>query len=144
MTRAAVPVGMVLSVLLVLACVDGRPTLPSSPTPSGPIGSPGSPGPAAGALGLLWGMVIDGGGACIEGATVLVLAGQGVGRTIVQRTPCDAWAYDGGFLLEDLAPGVEITLRASARGWETQEKTFLPMSRAGYSAVFMKLSKLKE
>jgi hypothetical protein len=89
-------------------------------------------------------MVIDGGGVCIEGATVLIVAGQSVGGTIVQQTPCDAWAYDGGFLLEDLTPGVEITLRASAGGWTTQEKTFLPMSRAAYSAVFIKLSKLEE
>jgi hypothetical protein len=88
-------------------------------------------------------MVIDGGGVCIEGATVLILAGQSVGRTIPQETPCDAWAYSGGFLLEDLTPGVEITVRASAGGWTTQEQTFLPMSRAGYSAVFLKLSKLE-
>ena len=143
MTRASLLFGTALSALLLLACVDGRPTLPSSPTPSASIGSLGSPGPAAGTTGLLWGMVIDGGGVCIEGATVLILAGQGVGRTFNQQTPCDAWAYDGGFLLEDLRPGVEITLRASANGWTTQEKTFLPMSRAGYSAVFLKLSKLE-
>ena len=142
MLRAALLFGTATSVLSLLACVDGRPTLPSNPSPSGPIGSPGSPNPEAGPTGLLFGMVIDEFGGCIEGATVLILAGQNVGRTIVQQTPCDAWGYYGGFLLEDLTPGVGVTLRASAGGWTTQEKTFLPMSRAGYSAVFIELSKL--
>ena len=44
-------------------------------------------------------------------------------------------------LLRGIVIGVEITLRASANGWTTQEKTFLPMSRAGDSAVVLKLSK---
>jgi hypothetical protein len=71
-------------------------------------------------------MVVDETGVCIVGATVQVVSGQGLGQTITQTTPCDAWAYDGGVVFRDLTPGAEMTLRASAPGYATQEKTVVP------------------
>jgi uncharacterized protein (DUF39 family) len=71
-------------------------------------------------------MVIDETGVCIVGATVQVVRGQGLGQNITQSTPCAAWDYDGGFVFRDLAPGVEMTLRASAPGYTAEEKTVVP------------------
>jgi hypothetical protein len=53
-------------------------------------------------------MILDEGGACIVGATATVVRGQRLGQSITQ-TPCDAWAYGGGFVYKDLTPGVEMT-----------------------------------
>jgi hypothetical protein len=77
---------------------------------------------------MLWGMVVDETGVCIAGATVQVVSGERPGQIITQTTPCDAWAYDGGFVLTGLTAGVEVTLRASAPGYAEQERTFVPTS----------------
>jgi hypothetical protein len=74
----------------------------------------------------LWGMVVDETGVCIVGATALVVHGQGLGQSVEQTTPCDAWAYDGGFVFKHLTPGVEMTLRVSAPGFIEQERTVVP------------------
>jgi hypothetical protein len=71
-------------------------------------------------------MVVSEGGACIVGATVQVVRGQGLGQSITQTTPCDAWGDDGGVVFKDLTPGVEMTLRASASGYVAQEKIVVP------------------
>ncbi len=81
-------------------------------------------------------MVVDETGVCIAGATVQVVRGERLGATLTQTTPCDAWAYDGGFVLTDLTTGVEVTLRASAPGYAEQEKTFIPTS-GPQMAVFL-------
>jgi hypothetical protein len=110
----------------------------------GPVPSPApapTPGPPAPATAVLWGMVIEGSGICIENAMVQVVSGQRQGESQVQETPCDAWAYGGGFLFKNLTPGVPMTLRASAPGWTTQEQTFMPFTGA-YSAVFLTLSRV--
>ena len=70
--------------------------------------------------------MVDPSGVCIDGATVQVVRGQRVGQSVAQTTPCDAWSYGNGFALDDLMPGIEMTLRASARGWSTCEKTVVP------------------
>jgi len=88
-------------------------------------------------------MVGEQSGACLEGATVQVVSGQGpIGQSITQRTPCDYWSWDGGVVFRDLTPGVEMTLRASAPGWTTEEKIVVPHS-GGQMAVFIELSKSK-
>jgi hypothetical protein len=74
----------------------------------------------------LWGMVVDNSGVCIVDATVEVVRGQGLGQSLTQTTPCGAWDYGGGVVFKDLTPGVEMTLRASAPGYEAQEKTVVP------------------
>jgi hypothetical protein len=80
------------------------------------------------------------GGVCLAGATVEVLRGEGVGRRFTQDTPCNVWGYGGGFSLTDLTPGVELTLRFSASGYEAKDVTFIPVGSAGQVAV-VELSK---
>jgi hypothetical protein len=69
-------------------------------------------------------------GNCIEGATVEVVSGQSLGQKVTQTTPCDHWddSPNGGFIFKGLTPGVAMTLRASAPGWDTQEKVVVPAS----------------
>ena len=119
---------------------EGAEHLPAAPDTTAPTPTP-PPTPTPGALAWLWGMVIDSNGACIVGATVEVVAGQGLGQIIEQRTPCGAWDYDGGFEFRELTPSVAMTLRASAPGWTVQEKTFVP-TRGPQMAVFLKLSRI--
>jgi hypothetical protein len=65
---------------------------------------------------------------CITGATVQVIAGQGLGRSYPQTEPRDP--YMGfGTVIQDLEPGVEMTLRASASGYGAQEKVVVPIRR---------------
>ena len=75
----------------------------------------------------LWGMVVEPSGVCIEGASVEVMDGPALGQRIVQRTPCDVWADDGGFLLTGVIPGAAMTLHATAPGRARVEKVFVPM-----------------
>lgn len=110
-------------------------TTPVVPVPTSPASTPGSS--------LLWGMVIDGSGVCIAEATVEVVRGQRLGQSIKQTTPCGAWDYDGGFMFKNLDAGVELTLRASAPGFATQEKAFVPSSGSSYQAVFVTLSRVQ-
>ena len=87
-------------------------------------------------------MVIEESGACIDGATIEIVGAQGAGEPIPQRTPCGAWDYDGGLLLTDLTPGVELRLRGAATGYARREMGFLPFPMPGsYHAVFITLSK---
>ena len=76
-------------------------------------------------------MVIGESGACIEGATIQIVGAQGAGEPIPQRTPCGVWDYDGGLLLTDLTPGVEVTLRGAASGYTPREMSFLPFPMPG-------------
>jgi hypothetical protein len=77
---------------------------------------------------VLWAMVVDEGGTCIDGATIQVVRGQRAGVSVPQTTPCDAWAYDGGVFFKDLTPGEAMTLRATAPGWAPLEMTVVPSS----------------
>ena len=70
-------------------------------------------------------------GGCIENATVQIVSGQRQGETHAQKTPCGWWDYDGGVFLSNLTPGVSMTFRASAPGWTTEEKTFMPVVGSG-------------
>jgi hypothetical protein len=112
----------ILSTLTLLGCspenVQRLPTTPELP-PNQPPNKPVSPV-------WLWGMVVHDHGGCIDGATVTVVRGQSLGQSITQTTPCDAWAYDGGFVFNNLTPGVEMTLRTSAVGFAPVEKTVVP------------------
>ncbi len=89
--------------------------------------------PTAPAMAWLVGIVIDD-QVCIEGATVRVVSsGQAAGQIIAQKTPCGVWEYDGGFAFENLTPGVEMTLRASAPGYAAYEKKVVPsLGSQGY------------
>ena len=131
---------VVFVTLILLGCsqesTQSLPTPPSSSVPNV------SPAPTPGSLTSLWGMVIDETGVCIVGATVQVVRGQGLGQSMTQITPCDAWSYDGGVMFRDLTPGVEMTLRASASGYAAQEKTVVP-SLGGQVAVLFAPSRIR-
>jgi hypothetical protein len=120
--------------------VPPTPTAPTSPVAPAP---PAPPLPTTG-YALLWVMVLADSGACIEGATIQIVGAQSAGEAIPQKTPCDAWGYDGGLLLEDLTPGVKVTLRGAATGYTPREMSFLPFPTPGsYHAVFIDLSKAR-
>ena len=110
---------LIVFVTMTLCGCSAQP-MPMAPSPPVPAAPPAS------SFVSLWGMVINAGGACIVGATVEVVRGQGLGQSITQTTPCDAWGDDGGVVFKDLTPGVEMTLRASASGYVAQEKTVVP------------------
>jgi hypothetical protein len=133
----------ILIIVVVLAgcsseSVPRTPTAPTSPVAPAP---PAPPTPTTGSA-LLWVMVIGESGACIDGATIQIVGAQGAGEAVPQRTPCGVWDYDGGLLLTDLTPGVELTLRGAATGYTQRELSFLPFPTPGsYQAVFITLSK---
>jgi hypothetical protein len=81
-------------------------------------------------------MVVDESGVCIDGATIQVVRGQSAGPSVPQTTPCDAWAYDGGVFFKNLTPGVAMTLRATAPGWDPLEKTVVPSSGPQQTVLF--------
>jgi hypothetical protein len=93
---------IVLTVLVALTFVgcsgDGADSLRTAPSPL--VGT-GSLSPTGGSLAMLFGMVVDERGGCIVGATVEVVRGQGLGQSITQTTPCDAWGYSGGFVFNN-------------------------------------------
>jgi hypothetical protein len=52
-----------------------------------------------------------------------------IGEVVTQQTPCAVWDYGNvGIMLRDLTPGVAMTLRASAAGYSTLEKTVFAQS----------------
>jgi hypothetical protein len=87
-------------------------------------------------------MVISESGACIVGATVQVVQGDALGETITQTTPCDAWGYDGGFVITGVLSGVPVTLRASAAGYASQNLTVIPTGNPAQRTVFLTLSRI--
>jgi hypothetical protein len=94
----------------------------SAPTPP----APAAPRAGENAPGVIWVMVVDPSGLCIDDATVQVVSGQRVGPSVVQDADCDAWGYGGGVLFEDLTPGIEMTIRATAPSGRFEEKTVMP------------------
>ena len=94
-------------------------------TPGSPIMPPPSlaSGPA-----FIWALVVDPSGVCIAGATIYVVSGPFADQTFVQDSNCDAWAYSGGVWFGNLAEGVTMTLRASAAGYTSVEKTAVAAS----------------
>jgi len=72
---------------------------------------------------FVWTLVVDQSGICIAGATIYVMSGPAAGETFVQDSDCDAWSYSGGVLFGNLSAGVAMTLRASASGHGSMERT---------------------
>lgn len=131
----------ILTIAAVAGCAQGlpqAPTAPASPIAGAPNPpSPPPPSPVSGSA-VLWVMVIGNSGACIEGATIQVLRAEGAGQPIAQKTPCGVWDYDGGVVLANLTPGLEVKLRGAAEGLGSREMTFIPRS-GPYQAVFIEL-----
>ena len=133
--------GVAILVIVALAGCS-RESGPRIPTaPASPVADPAPPAPTAPPTGQIWVMVIGESGACIDGATIQVVRAEGAGEPIPQTTPCGVWDYDGGLLLTDLTPGVELTLRGAASGYAQHEMSFLPFAPGSYHAVFITLSK---
>jgi hypothetical protein len=86
---------------------------------------------------FVWVMVVDRSGLCITGATVRVLLGQRAGETVTMKTPCDAWDYDGGYFFEHLTAGEEMTLQASAPGYEAREMKVSPSPGPQFALEFV-------
>jgi hypothetical protein len=118
-------------ILLSVAC-GMEPTSPTTlmPPPAArpPVGTPLPPQPSR--FVSLWGIVVDPSGACIEGATVEVLAGANlVGQKTTQVTPCDLTRFGGGFIFDEVVDCcMPMTLGASAPGYISQVHTFEPYS----------------
>ena len=124
----------VLVALTLLGCSGER--ADSLLTAPSPLVGTGSLSPTGGSLAMLFGMVVNESGGCIVGATVEVVRGQGLGQSITQTTPCDAWGYSGGFIFSNLTPGVEMTLRAAASGYASPEMTVVPSTGPQTAVLF--------
>lgn len=117
----------IFAALILVGCSplsdDRSPTAPNPPaeTPQTPPLPPPSPSTSS-----VWVMVIAESGACIDGATVEIVDGQGLGQKLTQKADCDYWAYSGGVTFPGLTPRVNLTLRASAAGYVTEDKTIAP------------------
>ena len=129
--------------ILVIAAASGCSNTATGPTPAPVPANAPSPAPAAEARGLLVGFVVERTGACVNDATVEIVGGQGVGQRVTQMTPCGVWDYGGGFVFNDLALGEALTVRATAPGYRSAERTFLPLSTSGYRAVSIVLDTLQ-
>lgn len=129
---------LLVATLTLVGCSHDSPQ-PSPVAPSPPA-APSPPPAAPAGSAVVWAMVVNEGGACIDSATIQVVRGQSAGVNVPQTTPCDAWGYDGGVVFKDLTPGVAMTLRATAPGWAPVEKTVVP-SPGPYAAVFLEPSR---
>jgi hypothetical protein len=91
----------------------------SSSLPASPVATINSPAPAASES--LSGFVVDVSGVCIAGATIEVVGGATNGAKTIQKTPCDAWSYSGGFAFTGVATDGSVKLRATAAGYGAAE-----------------------
>jgi|SRR5687768_1317365 len=108
------------AVLLAGSLVGCSTQLPTKPSPAS------APAPRESVARNVYGIVIDRSGACIAGAIVEVIGGQGVGRKSAQSGPCDAWWPFNGFEFLNLTPGISLTLRATAPGHMAKELQVMP------------------
>ena len=144
--RFALPI---LTTLALLGCSSGA-AVPTAPSPSftatAPVSpAPNPPAPTQGATASFWAIVVPqgGGGACIVGATVEIVAGQAIGQSGTMPEVCDVWWVNGAFF-RGLTAGVEMTVRASAPGYLAQEMTVMPTPDPGpLTATVIRLPRLQ-
>jgi hypothetical protein len=77
-----------------------------------------------------------GGGGCIPRATVEIVHGQGVGRSVTQAEFCSYWDPDYDAVFNGLNAEEEVTLRAWAPGYAAQEMTLVPRVGAQTTITF--------
>jgi hypothetical protein len=105
-----------MAALIALTLVGCSPAAPSPPSPN-----PTTP------YGWIWAMAVNRTGGCIADATFEIVSGQGpIGDIIRQETPCSVWDIGGGISLRNLTTEVPMTLRASAPGYNTVERSLFP------------------
>lgn len=151
--RFALPI--LLTTLALLGCSSGDsvPTAPSpspaasSPSPTAPVSpAPNPPAPKTpGATASFWAIVVPqgGGGVCIVGAKVEIVARQAIGQSGTMPEVCDVWWVNGAFF-KGLTVGVEMTVRASAPGYIVQEMTVMPTPDPGpLMATVIKLPRIQ-
>lgn len=146
-----------LTTLALLGCSAGEstPTGPSAspavsspspiPAPNPPAPTPNPAAPAPGATASFWAIVVPqgGGGVCIVGAKVEIVAGQAIGQSGTMPEVCDVWWVNGAFF-RGLTVGVEMTVRASAPGYLAQEMTVMPTPDSGpLMATVIKLTRIQ-
>jgi hypothetical protein len=120
---------------------EERSTYPTAPTPS----VAAAPAPIPDQLASVSVVVIEtgGGGACVRGATVEVVSGQGLGRSVRQADRCSVWDPDYSANFKDMTPGAEMTLRASAEGYAPREVIVMPTPGPQVLRVEIELSRLQ-
>jgi len=82
-------------------------------------------------------MVISDDGACVRGAVVEIVAGQGIGRKMTQTAACSWWDWEEGFMFPELLPDVQLTIRVSASGYGSKESTFTPSLARSSSGSYL-------
>ena len=130
----------IVATLTLWGCSDSAP--PTAPG-SQPVPQPG-PAPPPRDSASLWVMVIDptDGGICLLGSKVDVIVRGTVAQSSTITSPCDVWWVDGLFF-NDLARGVEVTLRASAPGYVAREMVVTPSPSPGVlRATIIELSRI--
>lgn len=100
-------------VLLLLGCNGESPTSPTAQPPS-PVAR----------MGVVSGNVHTTTGACLVGAVVEVMDGPRAGARFTQTACQGAFDYgDDGYSFRDLPSDVNVRLRASKAGYQSQELT---------------------
>lgn len=117
-----------VTALIALTLAGCSPAVPSSPTANPTTPTLDSPNPADAATnGWIWAMAVERTGACVADAAFEIVSGQSPSGDIIrQETPCSVWDYGGGIMLRNLTTGVAMTLRASAPGYNTVERSLFP------------------
>jgi hypothetical protein len=111
--------------VLCLGCGDtAAPSQSPPPTPQ-------SPPPAQPAMsGFIWGQVLKESGVCIRGAVVEIVDGPGIGLKSGQPDECGAWDYVG-YEFRDLPLGATVTLRATALGYQLEDRELVVRNGGG-------------
>jgi hypothetical protein len=133
-------------ITLTLVGCSGESAPPFLTAPDPPV--PTTPGPPARPTTLTFLPVVviekGGEGACIPGATVEIVRGQGLGRSVTQTSAwvCSYWDPDYEASFDRLNAGEELTLRASASGYEAKQLTVIPKS-GPQTAIAIELSRIQ-
>jgi len=115
------PAVLLLTVLVAaVGCNENSPTDPQNDSPSGPVD----------ASGHLYGTVfiLGSGGTCLSGATIEVLNGLAAGKRVQQSSEqcVNHGGGNPGYRLTGLPMGKQVTIRASAPGYWSWDKSLQP------------------
>ena len=114
------------------------------PTPAPSVAAPSVPFPPPRTDGRIWVVVvIQRTGGCVPRATVEIVRGHGLGRSLMQSDSCSWWDPDYEAVFDNLIAGEEVTLRASAPGYTAVEKTVVPSATGPYRAEGFELSEIQ-
>ena len=81
-------------------------------------------------------MAFDEGDNCIGNTTIELIKGQTIVETGRHDANCGAWD-GGGVILSKATYGEEVTLRASAAGYQSQEKTVVVTEKIPFQQLFV-------